>query len=145
MSVQYLKSYQFSLVKDKSCFGCETERQGVLLWCLLLLQKSTQLSDQSPTPFSFVNFLYFLRNRYVPRCEVSMAYCWFDIQFSIIAKNPHLVQPTVLSVAIGSDFTYVSIADCWSSCYHPKQRLIFHPLFFCGIIIRYNPQFYPLE
>ena len=45
---------------------------------------------QYPTTFSFINYLCFLRSREVLKCKVPMAYCWVDIQVSVIAENPHL-------------------------------------------------------
>ena len=101
--------------------------------------------EGSPTPHSFINYLYLLRKRDVLRCEVSMADCWVDLQVSIMAENTHLAQPTVLSIVLGSYFREVSISDCWESFFQPDPRSIFHPLFSCKIIIRHNPQLCPLE
>ena len=111
---------------------------------LCYFKSSHNSCDQCPTPLSFINCLYPLRNKYMPRCYMSMAEYWVDIKVSVIAANYHLAQPKVLSVGIGSDFRDLSITDCWESYYQPNPRLIFHPLFSRGIIIRNNPQFCPL-
>ena len=85
--------------------------------------------EQSTTPFSFINHLYTLIKREVLRCEVSMVDRWVDLQVSVITKNPHMAQTTVLSVELGLEFRELSISDCWDTYYHPKPRPILHPLF----------------
>ena len=105
LSVQYFKSHQFSLV-TKPLFPIVKQRGGEYCcdaWCYF--KSPHNFSGRYPTPFYFINFLFPLRNRYVPRCYVSMAQCCVDIQVSVISENTDLAQPTVLSVGLGSNFT----------------------------------------
>ena len=135
-------------------------QRGFNFWLLIQLLSPKSPSDISPPVFA--------RNYHhsqptvlsvgigLDLREMSISDCWESYHWPTdqilpnipppgFARNYHQAQPTVLSIGIGSDVTKVSIADCWDSYYRPNLCPVFHPLFSRWIVIRRNPQVYPLE